>query len=198
MNDKSRIIDSASFIFSLYGAKTVSMDDVAHYCGMSKRTLYQYFESKEKLVLSLIEYRVSKHEQFIRICPCISPDAVTEMCNFFKHLQNTMDAITPVFYRDLKKHFPAAWQLLVDYRNNVLIPFINLNLNRGITEEVYRAGFNKKVTGWLYLWHLQNALEDTSLSDKDRQQLVDYANSFFLHGVLTPKGLKMVLTCHNK
>jgi AcrR family transcriptional regulator len=198
MNDKNRIIESASFIFSQYGVKASSMDDVAFHCGMSKRTLYQYFNCKEKLVLGFIENLISKHEQFLRICPGISPDAVTEICNFFNHVQSTIDTITPVLYSDLKKYVPAAWQRLVNYRNNVLIPFINHNLNRGITEEVYRTVFNKKATGWLYLWHLQNAMEDESLTGEARQQLVDYANSSFLHGVLTPKGLKMVLTCHNK
>jgi AcrR family transcriptional regulator len=185
MNDKSHILESASFIFSQHGAKATSMDDIAHHYGISKRTLYQYFDSKDKLVLKCIEN-------------IVSPDAITEMSNFFQHVQNTMDSITPVLCRELKKYYPAVWQLLVDYKNNVLVPFINQNLNRGITEEVYRACFNKKATGWLYLWHLQNAMEDASLSGEDRQQLVDYANSFFLHGILTPKGLKMVLTCHNK
>ena len=44
---KEQIINTAFDLFSQYGIKSVSMDDVAKAAGISKRTLYESFEDKE-------------------------------------------------------------------------------------------------------------------------------------------------------
>mgnify|MGYP002236615387 FL=1 len=46
---KEQIINTAFDLFSQYGIKSVSMDDVAKAAGISKRTLYESFEDKETL-----------------------------------------------------------------------------------------------------------------------------------------------------
>lgn len=46
---KQRILSSAVKQFSQKGFSSVTMDDVALSCGLSKTVIYQYFESKEAL-----------------------------------------------------------------------------------------------------------------------------------------------------
>ena len=48
---KEQIINTAFDLFSQYGIKSVSMDDVAKAAGISKRTLYESFEDKETLLI---------------------------------------------------------------------------------------------------------------------------------------------------
>jgi AcrR family transcriptional regulator len=47
---RDKIIYSASDLFITYGFKSVTMDDIANAIGISKKTIYQYFENKTKLV----------------------------------------------------------------------------------------------------------------------------------------------------
>ena len=52
---KEQIINTAFDLFSQYGIKSVSMDDVAKAAGISKRTLYESFEDKEPLLIEGID-----------------------------------------------------------------------------------------------------------------------------------------------
>ena len=47
---QEEIYEVAERMFMKYGVKRISMDDLARELGMSKKTLYQYFENKEDLV----------------------------------------------------------------------------------------------------------------------------------------------------
>ena len=42
-------------LFSQYGIKSVSMDDIARNIGISKRTIYEFFEDKETLLQEAIK-----------------------------------------------------------------------------------------------------------------------------------------------
>jgi len=50
---RSRMLDAAQRLFSVQGIEGTSMDAVAAEAGFTKRTLYQYFASKEALVAEL-------------------------------------------------------------------------------------------------------------------------------------------------
>ncbi len=53
---ESAIIDAAEAVFQAVGFKNAKMDDIAKAAGITKVTLYSYFQSKENLYLS-ISYR---------------------------------------------------------------------------------------------------------------------------------------------
>ncbi len=48
------IITAASYLFLQYGYKAVTMDDIAEHMGISKKTIYLYFDDKTSLVRSAV------------------------------------------------------------------------------------------------------------------------------------------------
>jgi len=54
---RKRIIDAASKLFYGEGIRAVSVDAVAEKAGVTKRTLYYHFESKDELVAAYLEAR---------------------------------------------------------------------------------------------------------------------------------------------
>lgn len=52
-------------LFSQHGIKSVSMDDIARNMGISKRTIYEFFEDKETLLVKGIEYNHKKMKQVL-------------------------------------------------------------------------------------------------------------------------------------
>lgn len=54
---RSRIITAAAELFYGEGIRAVSMDAVAERAGLTKRTLYYHFESKDQLVAAYLEER---------------------------------------------------------------------------------------------------------------------------------------------
>lgn len=52
---EEQIIKAAKKLFSKFGYKKVSMDEIADEAGVTKRTVYSYFNSKEDLLKALIK-----------------------------------------------------------------------------------------------------------------------------------------------
>lgn len=52
---KKKIITKATELFLSIGFKSVTMDDLAQSMGISKKTIYQYFENKNQLISSCTE-----------------------------------------------------------------------------------------------------------------------------------------------
>ena len=50
---KSKISCTAFQLFCQRGIKSVSMDDIAQFLSMSKKTIYKWFENKNKMVLAV-------------------------------------------------------------------------------------------------------------------------------------------------
>ena len=55
---KNQIIEAARLLFHKYGFKKVSMDEIAREAGVTKRTIYSYFSSKEDLLKYFIQEEI--------------------------------------------------------------------------------------------------------------------------------------------
>ncbi|MED4071323.1 TetR/AcrR family transcriptional regulator [Priestia endophytica] len=64
MNEKKlKIIQEASMLFAEKGFHSTSVQEIAEKSGISKGAFYLYFQSKEELVTSLIDYYINQLEQ---------------------------------------------------------------------------------------------------------------------------------------
>jgi len=62
---KQAIVDVAYSKFSQHGFKRVTMDEIASELGISKKTVYKHFESKEAILEELVDQRLKRgHEAF--------------------------------------------------------------------------------------------------------------------------------------
>ena len=55
---KNQIIEAARLLFHKYGFKKVSMDEIARGAGVTKKTIYTYFSSKEDLLNYFIQEEI--------------------------------------------------------------------------------------------------------------------------------------------
>jgi len=192
MRDKTNdIVEKATTVFMQNGLHSVSMDHIASYCRISKKTLYEIFQSKEILVKTIVQKLILKTSKYIGLCPDISPNAIKEIENFSEHIISVLEILTPNFIRDLRKYYPGVYTMLIVFRDNSIIPYLESCLNRGIKEEIFRPDINKRNTGWLYCWQIQNALEGET-SQAGTNKIIESTNDLFLHGILNLKGMKLL------
>ena len=196
MKDKTNdIVEKATAVYKRKGLRSVSMDDICSYCGISKKTLYVNFQSKEMLVKTIVQKIILKTGKYIRLCPDISPNAIKEIENFSEYILSGLEILTPVFIRDLKKYYTEVYMQLIVFRDHSIIPYLERCIKRGIKEEIFRPDMDKKNAGGLYCRQIQNVLEgDASYADVN--QIIKNTNDLFIHGILSSKGLKM-LTINN-
>lgn len=57
VNTKARILEAANKLFYLSGIKATSLDAIAEAAGVTKRTLYYHFRSKDDLITCYLEAR---------------------------------------------------------------------------------------------------------------------------------------------
>jgi TetR/AcrR family transcriptional regulator, cholesterol catabolism regulator len=193
-NIKNSIIHKASLLFAQNGIQPVSMDDVAKECGLSNKTIYLLFPSKEEIVLKVVETQLDKTQQYLSIYSDILSDAVTELNNFFGCIEKMLDIFTPTFLLDLKKYFPDLYLKFETFKNENMIPFIHQNINRGITEETYRLELKKDFVGKMYSWELLNAMKEKVTYSQSGNQLIYNIHNLFLYGLLNSKGKRLLLS----
>ena len=193
-NIQNAIIQKASLLFARRGTQAIAMDDVAQECCISIKTMYLFFESKDDLVTKVVVAQITKTHQYLSIYNGMSPDAITELNNFFGCIEKMLDIFTPAFLRDIKKHLPDAYRLIENFKNESLIPFIHQNISRGINEETYKTDLIKDMAGKIYSWELHKAMEESYALVHSENQLVSNINNFFLQSLVNSKGKKLLLS----
>lgn len=73
-------------------------------------------------------------------------------------------------------------------RTAELMPFLVKNVDRGIVEGYYRQSINARLTAELYFRQLDSVLGDNALNGSTKIEILNYINSFFLHGILNRAG----------
>lgn len=79
---RRQILDGAQAIFHAQGFDAASMNEIAAAAGVSKGTLYVYFEDKEHLFVALIEREREKHRQHMYDALAEHPDLRQALAGF--------------------------------------------------------------------------------------------------------------------
>lgn len=193
------IINKAKALFFSYGIKSVSMDDLARVSGLSKKTIYQFFADKQQLVNRVVDDLLVRHRQALS-AGRESRNPVEEIVHQSGSPFQAFVDISGSFFHELEKFFPSIWKKLVDHRDEVLRPAIARNLQRGMEEAYFREDLNVNLTASIRLQQLSTALNPRNLTGSrySSRQLMQDLTSFYLHGIATAKGKKMIYKYLNR
>ena len=194
MEIKDRILNRAQQLFMRNGIKSVSMDDIAADMGMSKKTLYKWFENKDQIVLA----GITRHLDGVQ-CDCAlvagkAANAVEEMLLLSKWADEQFADVHPSIFNDMKKYHPTAWELFKSHKNTFILAQITQNLRRGMAEGLFRADLDVEVLARLNLAQIELAF-DSELYPTAQFGPVRVNRVFdehFLLGVATLKGHKLI------
>ncbi len=64
---RNQILNAAMLVFAQRGFTAARMDDIVEACGLSKGTLYWYFESKDALILGLLKRLLASQLQYVQV-----------------------------------------------------------------------------------------------------------------------------------
>lgn len=190
----NRILQGAQELFFRYGIKSVTMDDIAKQLGMSKKTIYQYYADKDKIVNDLIRLNMESNEHDFEQMSKTSKDPVHEILELMKHMQITFTKINPNLFYDMMKYHPEAHKKFKDFKDKCMHNYIEMNLKKGMEMGLYRNTINIKIMATARLVMVEMAMNPTIFPpDKFnhvevQMQLLDG----FLHGICTLKGYKLV------
>lgn len=130
-------------LFSQHGIKSVSMDDIARNMGISKRTIYEFFEDKETLLVKSIEYNHKKMKQVLIELEEGPYSVVEEIILFYEECMKRPRWYNRKFYDDLKR-YPKALELNEKNKAEFSKKCMKL-FSRGVKEGVFQKGINFEI-----------------------------------------------------
>ena len=107
---EKQIIEKSLELFQMYGIKSVTMDDLSTELGMSKKTLYQYFNDKADLVKKVITHEFEKKLLVFNKIMNGSGNAIEHLDAVNKFILTEHKCHKPSMFFDLQKYFPEAHQ----------------------------------------------------------------------------------------
>lgn len=98
-----KIKAAAAQLFFKRGIKAVSMDDVSKAVGISKRTLYEAFPSKDALLMACVEDMLNVHVQKMEDRIAVSETFIDLMLGAVNDAMMFMEIINPAFFEDIER-----------------------------------------------------------------------------------------------
>jgi len=194
---KKKIIRGAETLFTKYGVRSISMDDIARHLSVSKKTLYQHFEDKEDIVTMAVQSHIERIMGEFDLIQSSAIDAIDELSKISKCLKRMMSEINPSLMFDLEKYHPRAWGVWVDNKKKFIRESVIRNLKKGVEEGYFRVELDLEIMATMRMELVQLAFDDrvfppSQFNVPDVQlQLFEH----FVFGLLTEKGRKKYLKC---
>jgi TetR/AcrR family transcriptional regulator, cholesterol catabolism regulator len=189
-----RIVEGAEELFSRYGLKSVTMDDIARHVGMSKKTLYQHFTDKTQIIQAVMKTTMHRQEECMLEFQKTAKDPVQEMVMMMQFLEKTFRRYNPNLFYDMQKHHPEVWNMFREFKVTCALENIINNIERGKAQGLYRKNVNSKILGLIRLEEVEFAM-DPAIFPPDKFTITDVQIQMlehFLHGICTLRGHRLV------
>ncbi|HCT93858.1 MAG: hypothetical protein A2X19_05315 [Bacteroidetes bacterium GWE2_39_28] len=144
VSSKDRYVVKVYELFRKKGLK-LTMDDIASSLKLTKKTLYNNFSSKEELMRTVMQYVIEDIEFRINLALSQGKNAIEALFHTSSMMNKTLEAIGPLLLSDSSKYLPDLKVLDHSNRTSFYSKIIYENVERGISEGLYREDFNKEL-----------------------------------------------------
>ena len=189
-----KLLQKSRELFMKFGIKSLTMDDIARELCISKKTIYQSVDNKAELVEKVIQNYLEEEGTDLDTIYSKSGNAVEEIIAIIDYFINRMREFNSTAVYDMKKHYPAAWELYNRYRFDSALRRVTENLQRGVSEGSYRPDINADAIARIYIGGIDNLLNPEYFPVGEYQFLEIYKEylNYHLRGIVTLNGLKIL------
>ncbi len=188
---RDRIIANAEHLFFSRGFSGVTMDQIAAELGISKKTLYLYFESKHQLLYAVVSRLMAESEQCIKdLMDNDRLDYFQRMAGLVDHIAKRTSGISRNFMQDLQKSAPEMWDEISEFRRRKIYHNFGLLIRKGIKTGMIRQNIDPELLTRMYEVLVQQMINPQVLMDSPYRpgQLMRAIIELVFAGALTDKG----------
>lgn len=189
---KEKILKKAESLYLRLGIRSVSMDDICRELGISKKTLYQYFENKDGLVKTVMEAHLDREKHKTLGISESSANALEELNKIGLNITENVEGVSPSTLYDLQKYYPMYFNTMMKKQNGIIFSFFHNNILRGIEEGHYRKNLSPDIVAHIFSKISYVIIESMSNPDftYSRKKLIEELYDYHVHGIATKKGLE--------
>jgi len=190
MDVRENILEKATELYTQFGIRAVTMDDIAKELGISKKTIYQYYKDKSELVSTITKNHFDMESQ--RFCGLTEEgkNGVHELVLLSVCLRDSIRDTKMNLLYELQKFYPKAWKLYEEFKGNVMKESIMSVIERGKKEGLFRPNIDAELIAIMRIEQVQTFLlgnlvpRDKYTLEEIQMQLFDH----FMHGLFTIEG----------
>ena len=189
---KETIINKATSLFLTLGFKSVTMDDIANDLGMSKKTIYTYFDNKKSLVEAATTHLHKKITDGIKDIKRKSLDPITELHDIKIFLMNSLKGEKTSPYHQLQKYYPSIHKELKLKKFDFVLESTKKSLQKGVNQGIFRKKINLELISRLYfngITGIKNP-EIFPIELFNPGLLMENYSEYHLRAIVTKKGLE--------
>ncbi|MBT8273607.1 MAG: TetR/AcrR family transcriptional regulator [Bacteroidia bacterium] len=191
---REKILLKSADMFLNLGFKSVTMDDIANNLGCSKKTIYQHFGNKTKLVEATTLYMFDFISHGIDCICALNKNPIEEIYDIKQFVMDHLKDEKSSPQYQLQKYYPKIYSTLRQKQYGVMHDCVKQNLDRGIELGIYRETLNVEFITRIYFSSIM-AIKDKDLfplKHFSMNSLMENYIEYHLRGICTPKGLKIL------
>lgn len=187
---RDKIIEKAAELYMQFGIRTVTMDDIARDLSISKKTIYQYFKDKRELVNTICQTHLETENARFDSSNCESENSVHELILVSKCLRESMMEMKINIMNELRKFYPEAWAMYMEFKSDVMKESIMRVIERGQEEGHFRPEIDPELVAIMRMEQVESFIMNNPYP-KDKYSFVEVQMQLFdhfIHGLFTIEG----------
>ncbi len=195
---RQRILGAARARFLSTGFSSVTMDDLAHELGMSKKTLYRHFSGKEELLRETSRQNCGECEREMAAITRGPEDFFVRARATFAYVSRLYARLTPAYMTDVRRNAPEVWAEIQEFRRARVSRHMRDLLDQGAAQGFLRDDLDRGTLVRLYLT-MTSALLTPEISGWTSGEGIDKVFDAFVRvyfeGLVTDAGRKRMREC---
>ncbi|MFY0673742.1 MAG: TetR/AcrR family transcriptional regulator [Bacteroidia bacterium] len=174
-----------------YGVRSLTMDDIANKLGISKKTLYLYFENKADLIEKIMLMHIAGERELCENVMTDETNAIDQLVQIYSYNLKSVGNINHTLIFELKKYYGSVWQKFEEHKNNYIIHSVRTNIELGQKQGLFRMDLDSEIISRIHTNRIDMIMDgdvfpstDFSLKDVIKELLV-----YHLRGISTEKGI---------
>ena len=192
---KERILDLAQDRFFKMGFNKVTLDELSSELGISKKTMYKFFPSKEDLVKTIVHLTLRSAQKEVERITLQEKPFVHRLAEVMMFMGKMTSRIGRPFLKDMQRFAPSIWKEADEFRRTHLLSKVISMIHQAKQENVFRGDVNEEVIVMMLTACIQNivtpdVLSQHSFSPKEAMYTIFHV---IFEGALTEEARKEFL-----
>jgi len=167
------------------------MDDIAREMGISKKTIYQYFENKDDLVNQWTKNFLGQLCISMEKIAGLAKNAIEESLMNEKNFVTMFTKMSPSVFHDLKKYYPAVNSKVKDFEKETITFQIERMIQRGMDENIFRPDLEIALVTKIHFLTMDLCFDPNHFPQEkfNLTKILPEIQNMFLRGICNERGL---------
>lgn len=196
-NEENKELYYSIFLLLLRkGLKSMTMDSVAASLGISKRTLYEIFDSKMDMVVKTMTYISKLRREVSEKIFMSAPNALVAAVQMFYIQRDFLCKVNGSFFLDMDRLFPEIKEFYISEARDE-VQFIRQRFQKGVDEGLFRSDVDYLMKLKMLSIQMESLkrMEDKFPSEVTLVTIIDSVYSSFLSSIVSDKGKEYLKQC---